>query len=380
MATVTVQPGDSAFRIAERELGNQKFFEAIFAANPSVDFANLQPGQVLTLPNVDTTKAGADITVSQAGITQAVLTDIQAGVGSAAGGQLSAAGLQVLGDAAQQGLINLDFLQAAGAEIPGQTPTEPAPAGVPGAIPGAGPTPATQASFPQAAQVSATGTPTIGTDFLPGGIGPPLASTQAGISPEVANFAGVQPAGVGADVGPGGRQLPSQTLPGVVGGAAFPQAAPFQEQAAQGVVGGLAPKPLSGAPVDIGAGAATIAGTLGPQGATQGLGGQNLGAQTGGSLAGGFATSQSVASANSLSPMEEFMLGSGLVPALQQQLAAGTLVPEPLVLYTGEILGFDTTPSTSGGTFNPVPSIPRPINTFTQGQGTLINWRSGGFS
>ena len=69
MPKYTVKSGDSFFRIAGRVLGNQRFFEAIMAANPGV--TNLRAGQTITIPNVDTSKADRDIVVSQGGIARA---------------------------------------------------------------------------------------------------------------------------------------------------------------------------------------------------------------------------------------------------------------------------------------------------------------------
>lgn len=48
----TVRKGDSFYSIAGRELGNQRFFEQVIAANPGI--TDLQPGMRLRIPGVDT--------------------------------------------------------------------------------------------------------------------------------------------------------------------------------------------------------------------------------------------------------------------------------------------------------------------------------------
>ncbi len=67
--THVVKEGESIFSIAGSQFGDQRFFEAILAANPHLKGGVLRPGQRITLPGVD---AGSDPVVSFAGVGEAL--------------------------------------------------------------------------------------------------------------------------------------------------------------------------------------------------------------------------------------------------------------------------------------------------------------------
>jgi lysozyme len=68
--TVTVQPGDTLWQIAQERLGNPELFPLIEAANPQIPPNGLIfPGEVLRIPQIPAPPSGATVQVVQPGDT-----------------------------------------------------------------------------------------------------------------------------------------------------------------------------------------------------------------------------------------------------------------------------------------------------------------------
>ncbi|MBW2559808.1 MAG: LysM peptidoglycan-binding domain-containing protein [Deltaproteobacteria bacterium] len=75
----TVQAGESWFSIAGTELGDQRAFEALMAANPGIVSQGLQPGMVLNLPTLRTGPDGTTISPTVSFDAVSIAANITAG-------------------------------------------------------------------------------------------------------------------------------------------------------------------------------------------------------------------------------------------------------------------------------------------------------------